>query len=84
MFGFMSRFQKLFLPIFLLTFKVKVKGHGFRIYGTSYHIIICGSFFAVKAPNLVTVVYIERRKLRAILMQVSNDLEIPTRKVKVI
>ena len=51
MFGFMSRFQKLFLPIFLLTFKVKVKGHGFRIYGTSYHVIVSGSFFAVKSPK---------------------------------
>ena len=60
MFGFMSRFQKLFLPIFLLTFKVKVKGHGLRIYGTSYHVIVSGSFFAVKSPNLVIGVYIER------------------------
>ena len=51
MFGFMSRFQKLFMPIFLLTFKVKVKGHGFRIYGTSYHVIVPGCFLAVKSAK---------------------------------
>ena len=38
----------MFLPIFLLTFKVKDKGHGFRIYGTSYHVIVFDSVFAVK------------------------------------
>ena len=81
MFGFMNRFQKLFLPIFLLTFKVKVKGHGFRIYGTSYHVIVFGSFFAVKRSPKHGHRFISNEDN---LGQVSNDLEIPTPKVKVI
>ena len=81
----MSRFQKLFQPIFLLTFKVKVKGHGFIIYGTSYHVIVFGSFFAVKRSPKPGNRCLYRKKItKAILMQVSNDFEIPTRKVKVI
>ena len=83
MFGFMSRFQKLFLPIFLLTFKVKGKSHGFRIYGTSYHVIVFGSFFffAVKRSPKPGNRFISNEDN---LGQVSNDLEIPTPKVKVI
>ena len=30
---------------FLLTFKVKVKGHSFRIYGTTYYVTVFGIFF---------------------------------------
>ena len=48
MFGFMSRLQKFVLPIFLLTFKVKVKCHAFRIYGTSYHVIVSVVFCCEK------------------------------------
>ena len=81
MFGFMSTFQKSFLPFFLLTFKVKVKGHGFRIYGTSYHVIVFGSFFAVKRSPKPGNRFISNEDN---LGQVSNDLEIPTPKVKVI
>ena len=31
----------------------KVKGHGFRIYGTTYYVTDFGSFSVKKVPNLV-------------------------------
>ena len=81
MFVFTSRFQKWFLPFFLLTFKVKVKGHGFRIYGTTYYVTVFGIFAVKRGPKPS---YIESRYLITILLQLSNDLDLPTRKVKVI
>ena len=51
MLSFMSSFQKWFLPIFLLTFKVKGKGHGFRIYGTTYYVTVFGSFSVKGSPK---------------------------------
>ena len=81
MFVFTSRFQEWFLPFFLLTFKVKVKGQGFRIYGTTYYVTVFGSFSVKRSPKPG---YIDSRYLTAILMQLSNDLDLPTRKVKVI
>ena len=41
-------------------------------------------FFAVESPKPGNRCLYRKKKLRAILMQVSNDLKIPTRKVKVI
>ena len=59
----------------------KVKGHGFRIYGITYYVTGFGSFSVKEVPNLVLS---KVDTLRQLLMQFLNDLDLPTRKVKVI
>ena len=61
--------------------RLKVKGHGFRIYRTTYYVTVFGSFTVERSPKPG---YIDSRYLTAILMQLSNDLDLPTRKIKVI
>ena len=58
-----------------------VKCHGFRIYETSDYVIIFGCYIVKKRSKNV---YIENRYMAAILMKHSSDLDVPTRKVKVI
>ena len=59
----------------------KVKGHGFRIYGVTYYVTFFGSLSVKRSPKPS---YIDSRYFTAILMQLSNDLDLPTQKVKVI
>ena len=59
----------------------KVKVHGFRIYGVTYYVTGFGSFSVKRSPKPDCI---ESRYLTANLMQFSNDLDLPTRKVKVI
>ena len=65
--------------IFLLTFKVK--GHGFRMHGTNNYVMIFGR---VSVNIRSKPVHSERIYFKAIFMKNSNDLDLPTRKVKVI
>ena len=58
-----------------------VKGHGFRIYGTNEYLMIFGSY-SVNRRSITG--YIKSRYLRAILIKYSNNLDLPTLKVKVI
>ena len=44
MFDFMCRSKNGSCHFFLFTFKVKVKGHGFRMHGTDEYVIICGRY----------------------------------------
>ena len=81
MFDFMCRFQKWFLSFFLLTFKVNVKGHGFRMHGADDYVMICCRYSVNRRSKPG---YIGSRYLTAILMKHSNDLDLPTQKVKVI
>ena len=55
-------FKKWFLPFFLFTFKVKVKGHDFRIYGITYYATVFGSYSVKRSPKPG---YIESRYLSA-------------------
>ena len=60
---------------------VKVKGDGFRIYGTNEYVMIFGSY-SVNRRSMPG--YIKNRYLKAVLMKYSNNLDLPILKVKVI
>ena len=79
----MSRFQNWFLPFFLLTFKVKVKGQRSRLQniGDHLYVTVFGSFSVKRTPKPVIPTVDTSRQL---LMRLSNDLDLPTGKVKVI
>ena len=59
----------------------KVKGHGFRTYGITYYVTVFGSVSVKRSPKPG---YIESRYLTATFNAIFNDLDLSTRKVKVI
>ena len=83
MFVFTSRFQKWFLPFF---FDFQGQGQRSKVTALEYLGPIIMSLFLLvfSVKRSPKPGYIESRYITAILMQLSNDLDLPTGKVKVI